>query len=197
MAKDDKEKDDTITMAAILDRLISVQQESQAVQKTALAQNAPKSWTQVPNISPYNWRGEKDYPMPKLKCEINAPFPLLPELHSLTREEVELFNLLVPGTYRIELVDGSTQIVNVVGTRNQISGKLEVMGLFGEEDPEHRGRYNPLFTHFNKQQFPALTKMLREMVGEPADAVMTMAEEKRRTQLPADDPRHLAVSIGG
>lgn len=57
-----------------------------------------------PMISSFNPRGDKDFPRPKLKCEMFLPWPA-ESGESMTREEIELLNLLVPGTYTILRVD--------------------------------------------------------------------------------------------
>ncbi len=56
-----------------------------------------------PGISAFNVRGDKDFPRPVLKCEMFLPWPA--EEDSLTREEVELLNLLIPGEYTIRRAD--------------------------------------------------------------------------------------------
>lgn len=56
-----------------------------------------------PNVSAFNPRGDKDFPRPALKCEMLLPWPA--EEESLTREELELLNLLMPGEYTIRRAD--------------------------------------------------------------------------------------------
>lgn len=57
--------------------------------------------------SVYNLRGEtlEGYEKPKLRCVMMVPF--LVENESVTREEVELLNLLEPGEFTIKRIDGS------------------------------------------------------------------------------------------
>jgi hypothetical protein len=195
MAKEEKAgAGDEITMAQVLARLVAIQEGSQEVQKAQLKQTAPKSNTAAPKISVYNPRGQKDYPLPRLKCEIYAPFQITPELQEgspyLDREEVELFNLLEPGEYQITLVDDSPVPVCVVATKNTLTGVIERMGLVGPKDPD-TGQHTPLFTRTNKQTFPPLRKMLREMVGDAAGSVMPMTIERR--QIASGE---LAISVG-
>jgi hypothetical protein len=198
MPKIEKDADEPTT-AQVLDKLTQILAGNQEVQKAQLKQTAPKRNTSPPNISVYNPRGQKDFAMPTLKCELYAPFQLTPSLQesspSLDREEVELFNLLEPGIYTLMLADDSEIPVSVIGTRNALTGALERIGLMGAKDPDTNG-YTALFTHSNKQTFPPFKKMLRQLVGARGDAVMPMAEELRRTQLPVEHPDHFAVSLG-
>lgn len=181
--------------AEIQEKQLALQEQALGVQKGQLEQTKKKSLQSGPKISVFNHRGEKDFPMPALKCEIRAPWQSKPGFHGLTREEVELFNLLQQGQYPVELTDGSRITINVVGVKNSQNGTLEHMTLCGMYDEESR-IYAALFTKENKQLFPAMTTLLRQMIGDAADGVMPMREELARTKLPADDPKHLAVSVG-
>lgn len=200
MAKTEKDTTaDEPSLAAVLDKLAQIAARNQDVQKAQLKQTAPRSNAAGPKISVFNPRGEKDFAMPRLKCELYAPFQLTPSLQesspSLDREEVELFNLLEPGEYKVTLADESEIPVCVIGTRNTLSGKLEKLGLLGPKDVD-TGNYTALFTSSNKQTFPPFKKMLREMLGEKAADVMSMGEERRRIALPEEHPEHFAVSLG-
>jgi hypothetical protein len=177
------------TLTSVLARLLEIQAGNQDVQKAQLKQTAPKSNQSGPLRSPFNPRGEKDFPMPLLKCDVYAPWKMTPTYHSLDREEVELFNLLDPGEYPVELVDGSTVRVHVVGVRNSNTGQLEKLSLMGAKDDQ--GVHAGLFTNENRHNFPSLKSMLRQMVGEPAESVLTM---KREAALIASG--ELAVSLG-
>ena len=183
--------DDTAepTLAQVLQRMVEIQAQSQATQQAQLKQTAPKSNQAGPMISPFNPRGEKDFPMPLLKCDIYAPWKLSPTYHSLDREEVELFNLLEPGEYPVEMVDGTTIRVHVVGVRNANTGALEQMALVGAKDDQ--GKHGGLFTNENRHNFPSMKAMLRQMIGEPAESVLTM---KRELALIASG--ELPVSLG-
>lgn len=166
---------------------------SQVIQAEQLKQTKTKSLKQGPKISAFNPRGEKDFPMPRLKCEFYLPWKWTPEDQAsrpaLSREEVELLNLLEPGDYQIELSDGAPQTVCVVGVKNTLTGKWEKLSLLGPKDDQ--GVHGGLFLKDTKQQFPSLVVMLRQMVGEPAEAVITM---KREINLIASGT--LAVSVG-
>jgi hypothetical protein len=163
---------------------------AQHVQEEQLKQTKAKSLASPPLISAFNPRGEKDFPMPFLKCEVYAPWKMWDDQHSLDREEVELFNLLDPGEYHIEMVDGSQQLVCVVGVRNSDTGRLERLSLLGPKDEQ--GRYAGLFTQEKRQSFPALRQLLRQMIGEEAAAVVVpIATERARVAR-----GELAVSVG-
>jgi hypothetical protein len=155
-------------------RQLEVQSEqakaAQTVAEATAKRLKPKSLeiAEIPQISVFNPRGEKDFPMPTLKCDIFAPWKLSTTNHGLTREEVELFNLLEPGTYTVTLVDESTAKVDVIAARNDATGAIEQMQL----------RPTPSWSNEHRQLFPAMAKMLREMLGEKADAVMTMKKER-------------------
>ncbi len=186
---------------AIQERQVAASEAALKLQGAQLAQTKRPSNARGPNISPMNPRGEKDYKMPRLKCEIMAPWKIDPQIHGLTREEVELFNLLEPGEYTVSLNDGSTRHVTVVATMNTVKGTIERLTLAGAYDPDAK-QYGSLFIPQDKQLFPAMTTILRECISqqpggtEKAAKVMTMREEKRRIALPAEDPAHLAVSVG-
>ncbi len=143
--------------------------EAPDVQAKAMKKAMRPSNDAVPNISAFNPRGEKDYPMPALKCEILAPYSIHPAYHGLDREEVELFNLLEPGEYDIDLVDGTRGRIFVKGTYNEITQTLEKMAF----------DTSPRWTSENKSLFPSTRVMLREMLGEAASAVRTMGEERK------------------
>lgn len=177
------------TMAQVLAFMAKIQADAQVVQREQLKQTKEKSNKASPKISVFNPQGEKDYPMPRLKCDVFVPWRNTPEMHGFDWEEVELFNLLEPGEYPVELNDGAVITVNVVGVRNSLNGKIEKMSLFGMRDEE--GRYSGLFTNENKQQFPSLKMMLRQMIGESASSVLSM--QKRRA-LVADGK--LPISVG-
>lgn len=198
MAKDwkpEKDPTDEVTMAQVLDRMAQIMASNQAVQQAQLKQTAPRSNTQPPLISAYNPRGQKDFAMPELKCEIEAAFPMTPTLHALDREEVELFNLLEPGEFVIAMIDDTQQPVNIIGQKNAITGKWEKLALRGLRDPD-TGKYVALFTHTNKQTFPPMRVFLRQILGEKANGVLPIKEEIRRTKLPAEDADRLPVSLG-
>ena len=179
-----------ITLAQVLDRLAAIQEANQQVQKAQLKQTAPRSNTRHPGISVFNPQGQKDCPMPELKCEVHMPFPQRPADHGMDWEEVELMNLLEPGVYPVELNDGSVIRINVAGKKNHISNEIESLTWSGPPDPD-TGHPTPLFNNTNKMLFPSLRGMLRQMLGEKADGVMTQATRTRKTKA-----GELPVSVG-
>ena len=162
---------------AILDRFAGIQESQTRVARDQLKQTRRRSNDSGPARSVFNPRGQKDYPMPELKCEVTMGFQQKPGLHGLDREEVELLNLLQPGQYPITLNDDSEVIVCVVARSNRATNVIESMTLSGPLDPD-TGQYTALFTQSNKQQFPALRVMLRDMLGAAAVPVMTMKAER-------------------
>ncbi len=153
-----------------------IAEKNREIQHAQLEQTRKKSLTSPPKISAFNPRGEKDFPMPRLKCEIFAPWKMTPEIHSLDREEVELFNLLEPGEYpNIHRMDQSEITVCVVAVRNSETGQLERLSLMGPKDEQ--GQHGSLFPKEQKQNFPPLRQLLRELLGEKADSVQTMKAE--------------------
>ena len=179
MAKDPIRDDDEPTMAQVLARLAQIQENNNQVQRLQLKQTAPRSNTQSHKISVFNPRGEKDFPMPRLKCEVLMPFSQKPEGHGLDREEVELMNLVEPGVYEVGLNDDSMIKVCVIARKNHATDQIEQLAFSGPLDPE-TGQRTPLWTSSNKQQFPPLRTILRQIVGEAADRVMPMKVEVKK-----------------
>lgn len=154
-------------MQALIAALTKAQADAPKAQAEALAKIQNPSNIIPTGISVFNPRGIKlsDYEMPRLKCEIHAPWRIHPEFHGLDREEVELFNLLEPGEYMVTLTDDSRAKVTVKVIKNDTTGVLEKMHLVTNWTEEHKGKY------------PSMRKMLREMIGAKANAVMTIARE--------------------
>ena len=181
---------DELTMAQVMARLVAIQESNNLVQKAQLKQTAPRSNQQHPKVSVYNPQGDKDYPMPALKCDVHMPFPQRVNDHGMDWEEVELMNLLEPGTYKVELNDGAVVTVNVIGRKNHATGIVESMSWSGPIDPD-TGHPTPLFTATNKLLFPSLRNMLRQMLGDTAEGVMTQATRTRKVKA-----GELPVSVG-
>jgi hypothetical protein len=154
-------------MAALIEELRAARVEGPKAQAEAFAKIQNPSNVVASGCSVFNPRGDKlaDYQMPRLKCEIHAPWKIHPEYHGLDREEVELFNLLQPGEYRIELNDQSTAKVTVRAITNDVTGKLEKMHVIANWTEEHKGKY------------PAMRWMLRQMIGPKSEAVMPIKQE--------------------
>lgn len=189
---------DEPTTAQVLARLTDILVQGQEVQKAQLKQTAKKSNAQGPNISPYNLRGEKDFANPLLKCTVDCPSHETPTYNALDREEIELMNLLEPGDYVIEMVDGSMVPMSVIGQRNHETGKIEAMRFAGPFDEDSK-QHSSLYTAERRSTFPSLKVQLRQFLDQrnvDHTVVMTMAEEKRRIKLPVDDPKYLPISLG-
>jgi hypothetical protein len=118
------------------------------------------------------------------------PFQQKPGLHGMDWEEVELMNLIEPGIYPVELNDGSVLKINVIGRKNHITGEVESMTFSGPIDPD-TNHPTPLFNNTNKMLFPSLRLMLRQMLGDKADGVMTQATRTRKVKA-----GELPVSVG-
>ena len=164
--------------AEILKQNQAIQAGALDVQKAQLKQTARKSNARTPGVSAFNPRGEKDYPMPDLKCTIHMPWPLRPSLHGCTREEVELLNLIELDEYHVDLLDGTTIAVNVIGSKHQVTGAVESMAFMGARD--ENGHYGTLYNNERKQVMPPTAVMLRQMLaqkGIETSDILTMKQE--------------------
>ena len=135
--------------------------------------------TVVPMKSVYHPRGEtlEDYQKPVLVCPMHLPFKEEPNDNMLTREEVELCNLLVkiPGSYVIRRID-DTKI------------KLQVKVDYAMDEVTPSKVILSHETGYNNEYFrlmPALHSQLRQMLAQAESAairtaatqVLTMDEE--------------------
>lgn len=175
-------------MSAALEKLATIAEHSQKVQQAQLKQTAPRSNAQGPRTSAYNPRGEKDFPMPELKCLMMMPYEQKPGLHALDREEVELVNLVEPGKYMVEMNDGAVRPILLVGKRNRVTGHVDQIIWQGELD-EDSGHPTPLFSGHNKQEFPSLKIILRQMLGQKS----AFRDEENADKYGADDSPALDV----
>lgn len=125
----------------------------------------------VPRISTLNPRGERDYPKPKLKCPMWIPWQADPD--SMTREEIELANLLEPGEFVVRKMDG---------TKVKVSIKI-TYGLDEITPSRLLLTHETAFNNDNKQWMPPLVDIFRTILtSKPetrarAAAVLTMDEE--------------------
>jgi hypothetical protein len=199
-----KEKTIEERMLEFQERQLAIQEGQLKVQQDQLKQTESKSKKSPALVSAFNPQGQKDYPMPALKCEVFMPFSQAPGTHGFDYEEVELINRIQPGEYRIEMKDESILTVTVVGPINGTTGKVESLRFAGPWDPEAK-MFAPLYTRDNKEQFPGIKSMCRqilrgspgiaEAVAEGAPEILTIKERTRRTTLPESDPKHLPVSV--
>lgn len=127
----------------------------------------------VPDISAYNPRGEKDFPRPQLRCEYLMPWPIKPgAAEELTREEIELLNLLQAGDHTVKRADGS-----------KIKVQVAVITKYDSDEPSrviltHETAFN------NDHQRLMPHDWIRQLVQNnpktsmAAKAVLTMEEEE-------------------
>lgn len=171
---------------AFQERQLEIQESALGIQRKQLKQTEPKSLQMTPRISPFNLRGQKDYPNPRLKCEMYIPWRLDPNVEaespSLDREEIELLNLLEPGTYTVERTDGVRAPCSVVGVRNGVTGNLERISLLGPKDPD-TNHHVGLFSNENKQTWPTLKNLVRQILEQQSadfEHILTMKAEARK-----------------
>ncbi len=124
-----------------------------------------------PKISVFNPRGDKDFPRPTLKCPMFIPYPAYQD--DLTREEIELLNLLEPGEYRVKRTDGSW-ITLTVAVERQVDGQsLSRLTI----------SHDTAFRNLQHHLLPPKCDMLRAMLAQKdtkaaALAVVSMEEEE-------------------
>lgn len=112
----------------------------------------------VPNISVFNRRGtmlpdNAEGPRkPKLKCLMMLPW--LAEWESLTREEVELLNMLEAGEYQLKRIDNSKVRV-VIQVELRVDGKTPSRLLLN---------HDTAFNNDNFRLMPPLPDMLRQLL---------------------------------
>lgn len=154
-------------LAQVIDKLSSGQiQSTEAILKG----KDPSNFFST-EISAFNPRGDREYPRPMLKCKMHLPWEA--ERECLTREEIELLNLLEPGDFLVKRNDDSMIKVTVRARSNANTHKPEVLLMNSE-------------TGFNNDYawlMPPLRVMLRQMLKQRADtrdaaqSIMTMEEE--------------------
>jgi len=113
----------------------------------------------APMISVYNLRGDKDFPKPPLRCDMFMPWPLEPE--SLTREETELLNLLVPGEFPVERNDCSKIVLTVRTTFKLDSTTPDKLFI----------NHDTAFNNDNHRLMPPLRRLLRQVLDQGANAL--------------------------
>lgn len=118
-----------------------------------------------------NPRGERDFPKPRLKCPMMIPW--FADQDSLTREEVELLNLLIPGEFVVMRNDG---------TKVKLACKIDY--ALDEVTPSRLLlNHETAFNNDHKTWMPPLPIMLRQILNsreetkQVAAAVLTMDEE--------------------
>lgn len=90
-------------LAAALENLATAQLKGSKMIADEQRRSVRPSNEIVPMKSVYNPRGNIDYIKPKLKCRFRLPWEA--DDDSLTREEVELLNLIEAGVYKVTMTD--------------------------------------------------------------------------------------------
>ncbi len=109
-------------LSGAMERLAQAQVTQGEIANAERKRAARHSNEVVPNRSVYNPRGETcpdGWQKPVVKCPMYIPW--VADDACLTREEVELLNLLEPGEYTVTRID-DTQIVLPVRTETNLDG---------------------------------------------------------------------------
>lgn len=126
-----------------------------------------------PGISAFNPRGDKDFPRPALKCTMflmSQPA----DQESLTREEIELLNLIEPGEYTITLVDARKILLQVTGEK-RLNSEV-VSKLLISHPTAFTNEYHTLIPHNWIRQMAE--NRHNPVARAKAQAVLTMEDEE-------------------
>lgn len=162
-----------VKLAEAIERMTGSTIEGAKIQARATRVGARHENLVSAGISTLNLRGEKDFPKPPLACEFMIPW--LIDYDSVTREEIELLNLIAtaPGEYPVRRNDGSKVKLIVSAQLTPDSDRLERV-IF---------KHDTAFNNDNHSLMPPLTDMLRGMLkSKPhtkklAEAILTMDAE--------------------
>lgn len=155
------------TMKALVEQQVAGNKSS----ADALRKSQDPSNPFAPDISVFNPRGERDHPRPQLKCRMFLPWEA--ERESLTREEIELLNLLEPGEFYVQRNDESRIMVTVAGTTNPNTSRPD--RILMNSETALNNDYHALM--------PPLRKWLRQILNQrpgtkmSASRVMTTEDE--------------------
>lgn len=188
------------TLKDLFAMFLATRQDDQHIAREQLKQTRQKNNLQPPNISDFNPRGEKDYAMPHLAFDVLAPWPMQKgKFHPLTVEEVTLMNRVkAPAEVVIDLRDDTSVRCSIIATKNAATGKIERIAFMGARDSESN-QYVTLYSKERRHEMPTMVPFLHQVLdqqGTDYSDVMSMKEMKARIALPADDPKHLLVSVG-
>lgn len=169
------------TLAPALERMAEATLQGAKMQADETRRAHRPSNEVVPLISVFNRRGTtlEGYTKPVLKCRMSIPWELRNE--EMTREEVELFNLLEPGEYQIRRNDGSKVVMTVLiryGV-DQITPSHLVMN--------HETAWN----NDNKNLMPPLADMVRLMLKQHAPSIA-----KRAASIMTDEEEEAMIEAG-
>lgn len=169
-------------LAAALERVADAQRDGSALIASETRRAHRPSNEVVPQVSVFNRRGTllEDYKKPLLKCAMFIPW--LVEWESVTREEVELLNLLEPGEYVVKRVDG-TKIKETVRIEYGMDDITPSRLLINHE------------TAFNNDNFkltPSLTERIRQMLRQHspeirAQAASILSDEEEEAMIEAGE----------
>lgn len=174
--------------------LHSAQAQALATQSQIESQNKVRrpSNEVVPKISVFNRRGESlklpngdFYVKPTLKCTMWWPYTL--EDNLMTREEVELCNLLQQGEYMLKRIDNSKIKVTLKAEFNIEGDKMTKLVAIHET----------AFSNDNFGLMPAFDQQLRQLLRQhkgdiPAHAAAVLTDEEEEAMILAGE---LAVSV--
>lgn len=164
-----------IRLSAALERVSEAQLEGSKLIADETRRAHRPSNEVVPHVSVFNRRGIllPDYQKPKLKCIMLLPW--LVEWESITREEVELLNLLQAGEYVMKRIDNSKVRVDV-----RIEYKTD-----GVTPSRLLLNHDTAFNNDNFKLVPPMPDMLRQLLKQHdpeirsiAAAIMTDEEEE-------------------
>lgn len=158
-------------LTSALERMVTAQVEgADKMAKATRIANRPTN-EQVPLISSFNLRGDKDFPRPTLRCQIFLPWPVEPELQ--TREELELMNLLIPGEFMVRKNDDTKIKIIIKATYRLDSNEVDKLML----------HHDTAFNNDNHRMLLPMHNMLRQILAQKpstrglAAKVLTMDEE--------------------
>lgn len=125
------------------------------------------------NISAFNLRGDKDFPRPLLRCDYFLPWPVKPSAaEELTREEIELLNLVEPGEHTILRSDRTKVKINVkIDRKHDSEAPSRVVFI---HDTAFNNDYHALIPHDWIRQLVTSNPKTRDA----ARNVLTMEEEE-------------------
>lgn len=141
-----------MTLAQAVERLTDGQMKgSELIANATKKANRPSNEA-PPMISAFNPRGDKDFPKPALKCKMLLPWEA--EHESLTREEVDLLNLLEPMDYIVVRNDRTKVKVEVRCKYNLDSDVPSILII----------NHDTAFNNDYQRMMPPLVDMLRSML---------------------------------
>lgn len=152
------------------DRMTAAQLEAgDRVAKATRVASRPSNEV-YPSISVFNLRGDKDFPRPQLKCKMHLPWEA--DWDNMTREEIELCNLLEPGDYMVKRNDGTKIKVSVRATYKLDSDVPD--HILVNHETAFNNDYHRLMPYDWVRQMVRSNPRTRAL----ADMILTMEEEE-------------------